>query len=167
MDFNKHGEYATNVVKALQKRYRITKINMVGHSLGNISIIYYMLQNGKNQNMPQLQKQIDIAGHFAGLNFKQVPAAIQQPVGMKLNKDGKPNEMNATYRQMTEVRQTYPKGQVAVLNIIGDVGNHSDGTVDNVSSLSLKYLVATRAKSYRVLKITRKDTQHSKLHNNT
>ena len=75
-DFNKHGEYATNVVKALQKRYRITKINMVGHSLGNISIIYYMLQNGKNQNMPQLQKQVDIAGHFAGLNFKQVPAAI-------------------------------------------------------------------------------------------
>lgn len=43
LDFNKHGEYATNVVKALQKRYRITKINMVGHSLGNISIIYYML----------------------------------------------------------------------------------------------------------------------------
>ena len=76
LDFNKHGEYATNVVKALQKRYRITKINMVGHSLGNISIIYYMLQNGKNQNMPQLQKQVDIAGHFAGLNFKQVPAAI-------------------------------------------------------------------------------------------
>ena len=167
LDFNKHGEYATNVVKALQKRYRITKINMVGHSLGNISIIYYMLQNGKNQNMPQLQKQVDIAGHFAGLNFKQVPAAIQQPVGMKLNKDGKPNEMNATYRQMTEIWQTYPKGQVAVLNIIGDVGNHSGGTVDNVSSLSLKYLVAARAKSYRVLKITGKDTQHSKLHNNT
>ena len=166
LDFNKHGEYATNVVKALQKRYRITKINMVGHSLGNISIIYYMLQNGKNQNMPQLQKQVDIAGHFAGLNFKQVPAAIQQPVGMKLNKDGKPNEMNATYRQMTEVRQTYPKGQVAVLNSIGDVGNHSDGTVDNASSLSLKYLVAARAKSYRVLKITGKDAQHSKLHNN-
>ncbi|WP_405082218.1 alpha/beta hydrolase [Limosilactobacillus reuteri] len=166
LDFNKHGEYATNVVKALQKRYRITKINMVGHSLGNISIIYYMLQNGKNQNMPQLQKQVDIAGHFAGLNFKQVPAAIQQPVGMKLNKDGKPNEMNATYRQMTEVWQTYPKGQVAVLNIIGDVGNHSDGTVDNASSLSLKYLVAARAKSYCVLKITGKDAQHSKLHNN-
>nr|AAY86807.1 lr0566 [Limosilactobacillus reuteri] len=152
LDFNKHGEYATNVVKALQKRYRITKINMVGHSLGNISIIYYMLQNGKNQNMPQLQKQVDIAGHFAGLNFKQVPAAIQQPVGMKLNKDGKPNEMNATYRQMTEIWQTYPKGQVAVLNIIGDVGNHSHGTVDNASSLSLKYLVAARAKSYCVLK---------------
>lgn len=166
LDFNKHGEYATNVVKALQKRYRITKINMVGHSLGNISIIYYMLQNGKNQNMPQLQKQVDIAGHFAGLNFKQVPAAIQQPVGMKLNKDGKPNEMNATYRQMTEVWQTYPKGQVAVLNIIGDVCNHSDGTVDNASSLSLKYLVAARAKSYCVLKITGKDAQHSKLHNN-
>ena len=39
-----------------------------------------------NVNMPQLQKQVDIAGHFAGLNFKQVPAVIRQPIGMKLNK---------------------------------------------------------------------------------
>ncbi|MBB1079642.1 alpha/beta hydrolase [Limosilactobacillus sp. STM2_1] len=166
LDFNKHGEYATNVVTALQRRYKITKINMVGHSLGNISIIYYMLQNGQNPQMPQLQKQVDIAGHFAGLTFKQVPTAIQQPAGMKLNKDGKPNKMNATYQQMTRARQTYPKGKVAVLNIIGDIGNHTDGRVDNISSLSLKYLVGSRAKSYRVLKITGKDAQHSKLHDN-
>ena len=32
LDFNKHGVYATNVVKALQKQYGIKKINMVGHS---------------------------------------------------------------------------------------------------------------------------------------
>ncbi|MCD7124898.1 alpha/beta hydrolase [Limosilactobacillus caviae] len=166
LDFNKHGEYATNVVKALQKRYRITKINMVGHSLGNISIIYYMLRNGQNQNMPQLQKQVDIAGHFAGLTFKQVPVAIQQPAGMKIDKNGKPNKMNATYQQMTKARQMYPKGQVAVLNIVGDVGDKTDGRVDNASTLSLKYLVGSRAKSYRVLKITGKDAQHSKLHDN-
>lgn len=166
VNFNKNGEYATNVVKALQSRYKITKINMVGHSLGNISIIYYMLQNGQNPKMPRLQKQVDIAGHFAGLSFKQFPTAVQQPAGMKLNKNGKPNKMNATYQQMTRARQAYPQGQVAVLNIVGDVGDHTDGRVDNISSLSLKYLVETRAKSYRVLKITGKDAQHSKLHDN-
>lgn len=166
VNFNKNGEYATNVVKALQSRYKITQINMVGHSLGNISIIYYMLQNGQNPKMPRLQKQVDIAGHFAGLSFKQFPAAVQQPAGMKLNKNGKPNKMNATYQQMTRARQAYPQGQVAVLNIVGDVGDHTDGRVDNISSLSLKYLVETRAKSYRVLKITGKDAQHSKLHDN-
>ena len=166
LDFAKHGVYATNVVKLLQKKYGITKLNMVGHSLGNISIIYYMIQNGQNKKMPQLQKQVDIAGHFAGLDFDRVPAAIRQPAGLKLNSAGKPNKENATYREMTKARQTYPKGQVAVLNIIGDIGGHTDGTVPNVSSLSLKYLVASRAKSYQVKTITGAKARHSKLHNN-
>lgn len=120
LDFNKHGEYATNVAKMLKERYGIKKINMVGHSLGNISIIYYMLQNGQKKDMPQLQKQVDIAGHFGGLTFAGLPDAIKQPAGMKLNAQGKPNYMNATYKQMTKARQAYPKGQVAVLNIYGD-----------------------------------------------
>lgn len=166
MDFNKHGEYATNVVKKLQQRYGIKKVNMVGHSLGNISIIYYMLQNGSNKKMPQLQKQVDMAGHFAGLNFRQVPVAIRQPKGLRLNAQGRPNKMNASYKQMTKVRKLYPKNQVQVLNIIGDIGHHTDGTVPNVSSLSLKYLVADRAKSYRVIRFTGKNARHSKLHEN-
>lgn len=165
LDFKKHGVYATNVVKALQKAYGIKKINMVGHSLGNISIIYYMLQNGQNKKMPQLQKEVDMAGHFAGLNF-DVPAAIRQPRGLKLNKEGKPNKMNATYKEMTKARTAYPKGQVRVLNIIGDIGHHTDGTVPNVSSLSLKYLIASRAKSYQVVVFHGKNARHSKLHEN-
>lgn len=60
--------------------------------------------------------------------------------------------MNATYKQMTQARTAYPKNQVQVLNIIGDIGNNSDGRVENVSSLSLKYLVADCAKSYQVVK---------------
>lgn len=167
LDFNKHGLYATNVAKMLKKQYGVTKINMVGHSLGNISIIYYMLQNGQKKNMPQLQKQVDIAGHFGGLTFDGLPDSIKQPAGMKLNSQGKPNRMNATYKQMTGVRKTYPKGQVDVLNIYGDIGNHTDGRVTNVSSRSLQYLVASRAKSYTELKVTGKKAQHFKLHDNS
>lgn len=166
LNFNKHGEWATNVVKALQKSYGIKKVNMVGHSLGNISIIYYELQNGRKKNMPQIQKQVDMAGHFDGLNFAQLPASVRQPKGLKLDKNGKPNKMNATYKQMTAVRHIYGKNQVQVLNIIGDIGGHTDGTVENVSSLSLKYLVANRAKSYQVKVFHGKLARHSKLHSN-
>lgn len=166
LDFNKHGDCATNVVKALQKKYGIKKINMVGHSLGNISIIYYMLQNGNKKNMPQIQKQVDIAGHFAGLDFDGIPSSIKQPKGMKLNSNGKPNRMNSTYKQMTEVRSIYAKKHVKVLNIIGDIGNGSDGRVDNKSSLSLQYLVRGGNSTYRILKINGKNAQHSKLHEN-
>lgn len=122
LDFNKHGVWATNVVKVLQKQYDIKNINMVGHSLGNISIIYYMLQNAQNKSMPKLRKQVDMAGHFDGLDFAGLQDDIRQPQGLKLDKNGKPNKMNATYRQMTKLRSIYPKNQVRVLNIIGNIG---------------------------------------------
>lgn len=166
LDFNKHGVYATNVVKKLQKKYKFKKINMVGHSLGNISIIYYMLRNGTNKNMPQIQKQVDIAGHFGGLTFDGIPDSIKQPKGMKLDSNGEPNQMNATYKQMTKVRSIYNKKHVKVLNIIGDLGNRSDGRVDNISSLSLQYLIGSGNSTYRVLKINGRYAQHSKLHEN-
>ncbi len=166
LDFNKHGVWATNVVKALQKQYGIKNINMVGHSLGNISIIYYLLQNAQNKSMPKLRKQVDMAGHFDGLDFAQLPAEIRQPQNLKLDRNGKPNHMNATYRQMTKLRSIYPKNQIRVLNIIGNIGGKTDGTVTNLSSLSLKYLVAQRAKSYEVKTFHGKLARHSKLHSN-
>lgn len=166
LNFNTHGVWATNVVKKLQQEYGVKNINMVGYSLGNISIIYYLLQNADNKSMPKLRKQVDMAGHFDGLKFSGLPTAIQEPAGLKLDKNGKPNKMNATYKQMTKLRQIYPKNQIRVLNIIGDIDGHTDGTVTNNSSLSLKYLVASRAKSYQVKVFHGKLARHSKLHSN-
>lgn len=166
LDYRKHGEWATAVVKTLQKQYHFKSINMVGHSLGNISLIYYSLQNAGNTKLPKLRKQVDIAGHFAGLNFAKLPASVTQPAGLTLNAAGKPNHMNATYREMTKLRQVLPKNQVKVLNIYGDIGGQTDGTVPNVSSLSLKYLVTPRAKSYQEKGFTGKLARHSKLHEN-
>lgn len=166
LNYHKHGIWATHVVQALQQQYHIKSINMVGHSLGNISLIYYSLENSGSRKLPKLRKQVDIAGHFAGLNFRDVPAAVRQPAGLKLNAAGKPNHMNATYREMTRLRQVLPKNQVRVLNLYGNIGHHTDGTVPNVSSLSLKYLVAPRAKSYREHEFTGKLARHSKLHDN-
>lgn len=166
LNYHKHGIWATHVVQALQQQYHIKSINMVGHSLGNISLIYYSLENSGSRKLPKLRKQVDIAGHFAGLNFRDVPAAVRQPAGLKLNAAGKPNHMNATYREMTRLRQVLPKNQVRVLNLYGNIGHHTDGTVPNVSSLSLKYLVAPHAKSYREHEFTGKLARHSKLHDN-
>lgn len=166
LNFNKHGQWATNVVKKLQQDYNIKHVNMVGHSLGNISIIYYELQNANNPKMPTVQKQVDIAGHFDGLAFSRLPASIRQPKGLKLNGQGKPNKMNSTYRQMTALRQKMPKHQTRVINLYGDIGHGTDGTVKNVSTLSLRYLVSPWAKSYKEYKFTGKNARHSRLHSN-
>lgn len=166
LDYAQHGRWATNVVRAVAQRYPFKTMNMVGHSLGNISLIYYSLQNAQNAKMPKLVKQVDIAGHFAGLNFSRVPAAIRQPAGLKLARNGQPNHQNATYRQMTQLRRLLPVNQLRVLNLYGNIGGHTDGTVPNVSSLALKYLVADRAKSYTEKQFTGQLARHSKLHSN-
>ena len=42
------GRYAKAVVSKLQEKYGFTKMNMVGHSLGNMSILYYLLEQAQN-----------------------------------------------------------------------------------------------------------------------
>lgn len=141
--FRRNGTYATNVVKALQKIYHIDKVKMIGYSIGNMSIIYYQLLNGKKAKMPRLVKQFDLAGHFDGAYFKELPASFREPAGLKIGKNGQPNKMNQTYREMIKVRPIYQKHPVQVLNIIGNIGNNSDGVVSTASARSLKYLIAS------------------------
>lgn len=155
------GRWAKATVVKLQQTYRTKKFNVVGHSMGNMAIMYYLRQ--KQANLPKLQKQVDIAGHFNG-----ILGMNDEPNRMKLRSNGQPEKMQPEYQALLPLRQTYPKDQIDVLNIYGDKddGSHSDGSVSNASSQSLRYLVASRAKSYQEQKITGPGAQHSKLHDN-
>ena len=66
-DYDTDAKYAKAVVSKLQKTYHFKKMNMVGHSMGNMAINFYMLANAEDKTLPQLQKQVDIAGHFDGI----------------------------------------------------------------------------------------------------
>lgn len=152
------GKWTKNVVKVLQKRYGMKTMNMVGHSMGNMDIMYYLLANANDSSLPKLKKQVDIAGHFNGiLGYSKHP---DSPV----NQAGKPAAMDQYYRELLPLRKNYPNKQVKVLNIYGNVGNGSDGRVSNNSSKSLKYLLNGRELSYEEREI--KGVSHSKLHDN-
>ena len=137
---------------------------MIGYSLGNMSIIHYQLKNGNNPNMPRLVKQVDIAGHFDGADFKQLPKEYRNPANLTIDANGKPSKMNATYKQMLPARKVYQKHPVSVLNIYGDTGNGSDGVVKNISSMTLHYLVANS--SYQEAKYLGSSAEHGKLTEN-
>lgn len=156
------GRWAKNVVVKLQKTYHFKKMKMVGHSMGNMAIMYYLMANAKNKKLPQLQKQVALGGHFDGVFGED-----DYPHYLRLAKSGKPNHMNQAYRYMLRLKKCYPK-TAKVLNVYGDLrdGTDSDGRVSNNSSRSLKYLVAKRAKSYRSRQLTGAGAQHSRLHNN-
>lgn len=152
------GDYAYAVVKALQDNYGITEMNMVGHSYGNMAIVYYMLQHGSDTSLPKLVKQVDIAGHFNGI------IGIDEPENISLNDEGKPSSLTESYQELLAVGDHYPQGQVEVLNIYGNTGNGSDERVTNLSSQSLDYLIKGHVKSYQEKEITGPNGQHSKLH---
>lgn len=152
------GDYAYVVVKALQDTYGITEMNMVGHSYGNMAIVFYMFQHGSDKTLPKLVKQVDIAGHFNGI------IGIDEPENITLDDEGKPTSMTESYEELLSLGDNYPQGQVEVLNIYGNTGKVSDERVTNLSSQSLAYLLKGHVKSYQEKEITGPNGQHSKLH---
>ena len=161
----KAGMYAVNVVKALKEQYGIQKINMVAHSLGNMSVMYYLLYS-QEQKLPKLNKQVAIAGLFDGIKMTNATEDMRQPSNLKLNSAGKPNKMNSTYRTFLKLRKTYSQDQIPVLNIVGDVKGKSDGLVSNISSESLKYLVGSDS-NYQLRKYEGPAADHGRLTYNT
>lgn len=161
-NYAQDGEYAAAVVRELQARYGFKKMNFVAHSMGNMSILFYLLEHGQNEELPQLQKQVNIANHVNGLEGMDLPANLT----ILDSKTGEPSAMSDSYQKLLGLREIYPQDQVDVLNIYGDFKNQSDGSVLNVSSRSLKYLVIDNAKSYQEKRVTGPLAQHSQLHEN-
>ena len=160
--YHRGGEYVKNVVLALEKQHHYKKINLVGHSMGNLEIINYINDNVNNKKLPKVAHLVAIAGHYNGL-------VGEHEAESKVDaQTGEPEQQDSAYRGLLGLRQTFPK-TTAVLNIYGDVGDgsHSDEDVPVNSAKSLKYLVADRAKSYQEVEIHGKNAQHSKLHNNS
>ena len=158
---NKSSNYIKDVISALQKRYRFNHINLVGHSMGNLQIAYYLRNNATNSHMAHLNKQVSIAGHYNGYIGE-----VSAPKTTVLNHAGKPQKMSAGYRGLLNLRKKFPQN-AEVLNIFGDTGGGSDGDVTVNSARSYRYLVSKRARSYQEKEIRGSRAQHSKLHENT
>lgn len=159
-DYAMQGQWVKNVVVKLQQTYHIKKMNIEAHSMGNMAVMYYLLANGQNKKLPQLQKQVAMAGTFDGA------MGWNEPSNLTVNKKtGKPSAENDTFKKLLPLRHTYPQ-QVQVLNIYGDLGDGNDSQVSNSSCQTLRYLINGRAKSYREVKITGQNAKHELLHHN-
>ena len=159
--FKKSSNYIKNVITALQAKYQFKQVNLVGHSMGNLQIAYYLLSNADNPYMPRLNKQVSIAGHYNGFLGQQ-----NAPRKIILEPNAKPTQMDTGYRGLLGLRKKFPTN-AAVLNIYGDTGKGNDGSVAVNSARSYRYLVEKRARSYQEKEITGPQAQHSKLHENT
>lgn len=161
MSYKKDGEYVFKVVSAAKKKWGFTTMNLVGHSMGNLGIMYMLRDYPNSSQLPTLKKQVAIAGHFnGGIGFGY-------PKGSSIDKSGQPTVEEEHFTELKDLRQTYPT-TARVLNLYGDLqdGSHSDSEIPVNSAKSLKYLVAKRAKSCQEKEFFGKNAQHSKLHSN-
>ena len=157
-NYHKNGQYAKDAIKAIQDKYHFQNMNLIGHSMGNLTIDYYLLDNARSRALPVVSKVVSIAGGVAGVSEEKQP--------VKLNNIGEPNKMNRAYRDLLPLRQSYKNNKFKFLNIYGDLedGTQSDGSVYNTSSKSMKYLMQNCTDYYREIKITGKDSSHGNLH---
>ena len=153
------SQYVLAVMRAVKAKYGFTKVNVVAHSMGNLQVYYYLKAHGQDRSLPQIQKLVDLAGHWNGLVME--PGATT----VTLAGNGRPSIMLPQYQGLLSLRQTFPR-QIDVLNVYGNSKNNTDGTVPNVSSRSLRWLVAGRAHSYQEQVIEGPGGQHSQLHEN-
>ncbi|KRN23315.1 hypothetical protein FC75_GL001515 [Lacticaseibacillus camelliae DSM 22697 = JCM 13995] len=161
--YNRISDWLRDVLMALQKQYGITRYNVVAHSLGNAAVLFYELRYGQYQQLPQLQKYVAIAGNFDG-----IPGVHRPRRKHRLGPGGKPPWVAPDYKRALGLRRHFPKHQVSVLNIYGDLGDgrHWDGKINNVSSRSLRYLLGPRLKSYQALEFSGPLAQHRLLRTN-
>lgn len=160
LDYPKLGHYASNVVLALKQKYGFKQVNFVGHSLGNISMMYYLLAQNKNKNLLPVSKMVTIAGPFDGVKYSNLPESLHQPSGLIVI-DGKPNKMNSSYRQLTKINPASVKN-LSTLNVVGNTGGQTDGVVTTQSALSLGYLMRN-ARNYQVLQLSGHNAEHGRL----
>lgn len=165
LEDNQSGKtsYVKDVITAISNKYHYAKINLVGHSMGNLQIANYINENYNNIKLPQINKVVSIAGHYDGYLGEEAG----QKAKIKNRETGQPDIYSDSFRNLLPLRKHYPK-QIEVLNIYGNKedGSSSDGSVSVASAQSYKYLINGRAKSYREVEIKGKNAQHSKLHEN-
>ncbi|RXT59061.1 alpha/beta hydrolase [Lacticaseibacillus chiayiensis] len=161
-DAVKQADWLATINRQLYQRYGVRNVNFVAHSMGNMAVMFYAVRNQDQGKLPKMKHYVAIAGHFDG-----IIGMGDEPHQIKLANNGYPTPMDENYAELARLRNRFPKG-VKVLNIYGDLddGSDSDGRVSNNSSRSLRYLVSTRAASYREKEYFGRDAQHSALHEN-
>ncbi|MDF7636873.1 alpha/beta hydrolase [Leuconostocaceae bacterium ESL0958] len=159
-DFEKTNQWVTTIMGRLYQQ-GIRSVNMVGHSMGNMAIVYYLKNHvQQSSQLPTVKRQIDIAGHFNGLNRQSAAFSA-------VNAQGLPSQETPSFQALAGLEQYYEQHATKVLNIFGNStgAEQSDTTVPNNSSKSLRYFVRAPS-SYQEQLITGKKAQHSKLHEN-
>lgn len=158
------SQWIKNVMIYL-KEQGVTETNLVGHSMGGVSGLRYLLSYGNEEDVPKVAKFVAIAAPFNGFPGYDSAGGYDQPTDDLLANG--PTETTERYQDYANLIGGLDK-TMPVLLIAGQQSetDRSDGTVPVVSALAVDHLLATNGNPVQHQIITKR-AQHSQLHENT
>ncbi|WP_163652313.1 alpha/beta hydrolase [Listeria sp. PSOL-1] len=154
-------QWLKSVMAYLKADEHIKKVNVLGHSMGGVSLTNYLEQTTNDPAYPETEKLVLIAAPLNGLVIGD-----NGVTNYDLTKTG-PKTKSERFLQFSNGKNNLSK-QLQVLNIAGDTldGTKSDGSVSLASALSGKFIY-DQVKSYQQKIIQGNGAKHSSLHENT
>lgn len=156
------GEWLHQVMKLLKQKLIIDEVYFVGHSMGGVAALRYLVDYGYDPTLPQITKLVAMGSPFNG---EEVSSSAQSVY--ELSEAG-PKERQATYRYLEAAQERLPEN-LSFLNIYGDLGNgsRSDGTVSVDSVKAIRHLLEPTIETYHEVAIHGWQGRHMLLHENS
>lgn len=144
------------------KKLGIEEVNMLGHSMGGVASLRYLMQSLTYQETtPKVEKFVALGSPFKGEIANTLFSKIYH-----LDRNGK-LDFNPSYKYFMAHRESLSP-ELQVLNIYGDLedGTNSDGIVETENAKILKEIVSENVASYEEYEIKGLKGQHTLLHEN-
>lgn len=154
--------WLSEILDLLQTRYGIQEVNLVGHSMGCITIFWFLTHQSQS-GLIAVKHVVAIAGPF---NDSEIARSTNEVDAYPLSPKG-PVKRMPIYRALAKRIFEIPK-DIKVLNIAGRISNlqQDDGEVSVNSAFSLRYLLREPVAQYHELVIRGKRASHRLLHEN-
>ncbi|WP_312399649.1 alpha/beta fold hydrolase [Leuconostoc lactis] len=152
------------LLQTLKARH-VNQVVLVGHSMGATAALRVLLSHPiQDTTYPTVSHLVTIAAPFnSGLGSGGFDRAFDHNTIDPATK--RPRLQDASYRYFEQHRANMPE-QTKILNVMGDIGDGSDGVVTNFSSRALKFWVK-KDQNYQTLTIRGPKVQHSQVRDNS
>ncbi|ANZ71359.1 hypothetical protein AYR58_04100 [Pediococcus claussenii] len=154
VSYKREAEWINQILHVLKFKFGVEKYNAVAHSWGSGSLVYMGFANGQDKDVPEINKFVLLAAPINNALHKW----------NHLNPDGSSQKGDSSFKFMEINRKYFPE-TAQILNVYSNRKNRkTDGSVPNVSSQSLAYLVRDTVKEYREALV--EDLSHFEMHEN-
>lgn len=153
------AEWIQQVLIYLEETYQISAVNLLGHSMGGVSIMRYLTIFGGAGTTVEIQRVVTIGSPFNDFNEDE------RDIG-QITLTG-PVITAPRYAEYADNFENVPRS-TAFLTIAGDIDgdNGGDGTVPVASVAAINHLFYQAGVSNQFMKVEGRTSQHTALHEN-